>query len=77
MKRELNEDILPDDYPIYGNYLYVADGKVYHSDWHGITVRQLKVREGFKEVRRCDIVGRNDQRNEQAEKMAKYIEDNK
>lgn len=57
---ELNEPILPDDYPIYGDYLYVVDGKVYKSDWHGITVRQLKAKETFKEVRRCDIVGRRD-----------------
>lgn len=55
---ELNEPILPDDYPIYGDYLYVADGKVYRSDWHDITVRQLKVREKFSEVRRCDFAGR-------------------
>lgn len=51
---ELNERILPDDYPIYGDYFYLADGKVYRSDWHGITVRELKAREGFKEVRNCD-----------------------
>jgi hypothetical protein len=50
-----NEEILEDDYPVYGNYLYVADGKVYMSDWHGITVHQLKAKEGFKEVRRCNI----------------------
>jgi hypothetical protein len=57
-KTELDEPILADDYPIYGDYLYVTDGKVYRSDWHDITVRQLKAREGFKEVRRCDIGGR-------------------
>lgn len=53
-----NEGILADDYPVYGNYLYVADGKVYMSDWHGITVRELKQRENFKEVRRCNILAR-------------------
>jgi hypothetical protein len=53
-----NEDILPDDYPIYGDYLYVADGKVYRSDWHGITAAQLKAREKFKELRRCNIAAR-------------------
>ena len=53
-----NENILPDDYPIYGGYLYVADGKVYRSDWHGITVRQLKASEKFTEVRRCNIYAR-------------------
>jgi len=52
------ENVLPDDYPIYADYLYVCDGKPYRSDWHDITVRQLKVREKFKEVRRCNIVAR-------------------
>lgn len=54
-----NEDELPDDYPIYGDYLYVADGKVYRSDWHGITARELKAREGFKSVCRCNIAARH------------------
>ncbi len=54
----LDEPVLADDYPIYADYLYVADGKVVRSDWHGITVRQLKGREGYAEVRRCDIDGR-------------------
>jgi hypothetical protein len=49
-----NETVLPDDYPIYGDYLYLADGKVYRSDWHGITVADLKKIEKFSEVRRCD-----------------------
>jgi hypothetical protein len=49
-----NETVLPDDYPIYGNYIYLADGKVYRSDWHDVTVRYLKAKEGFKEVRRCN-----------------------
>lgn len=55
-----NEDILPDDYPIYGNFLYVADGKLYMSDWHDITVRTLKIHENFSEVRRCNIQARQD-----------------
>jgi hypothetical protein len=49
-----NETVLPDDYPVYGDYLYLADGKVYRSNWHDVTVAELKRREGFKEVRRCD-----------------------
>lgn len=48
------ETVLEDSYPIYGDYFYLADGKVYRSDWHDITVRELKAREGFKEVRKCD-----------------------
>jgi hypothetical protein len=54
----LDEPILEDDYPIYADYLYVADGKVVRSDWHGITVREFKGREGYKELRRCDIGAR-------------------
>jgi len=53
-----DERVLEDDYPVYGDYLYVADGRVYRSDWHGITVGQLKRREKFKEVRRCNISAR-------------------
>lgn len=53
-----NEDVLPDDYPIYGDYLYVVDGKPYRSDYHGITVHELKRREKFTEVRRCNIAAR-------------------
>lgn len=53
-----NEGVLPDDCPVYGDYIYVADGKVYRSDWHGITVGELKRREKFNEVRRCNIYAR-------------------
>ena len=61
----LNEPILEDDYPIYGNYVYVVDGKVVRSDYHEITVRQWKYylyRDTGtlpKEIRRCDILGRS------------------
>ena len=54
-----NEDILPDDYPIYGNYLYVVDGKVIRSDWHDITVRELKLHIHAKEIRRCNMMARS------------------
>jgi len=49
-----DERVLPDDYPVYGGYMYLADGKVYHSDWHGVTVAELKRRENFKEIRSCN-----------------------
>lgn len=55
---ELNEPVLPDDYPVYANYLYVADGKPVMSDWHNITVREFRHHLGAKEIRRCDIYGR-------------------
>lgn len=58
MASELNEPILEDDYPIYADYLYVADGKVVRSDWHGITARRFKHYLGATELRRCDIYGR-------------------
>jgi hypothetical protein len=58
MDKELNEPVLPDDYPIYGMYLYVADGKVIRSDWHDVTVGQLKRLIGASEIRRCDMVAR-------------------
>ena len=62
----LNENILPDDYPMYGGYLYVVDGKVTASDLHDVTVKEYKARTGAKEVRHCDIVGRR-----QAYKLAR------
>lgn len=49
---------LPDDYPVYGDYVYIVDGCIYRSDWHGITVGDLKLRLKAKEVRNCDIYGR-------------------
>jgi len=54
----LDEPVLPDDYPIYADYLYVADGRVVRSDWHGITARQFRNHLGATELRRCDIYGR-------------------
>ncbi len=56
--KELSEPELSDDYPIYGDYLYVADGNLVKSDWHGITARQFKQKIGCKILTRCDIVGR-------------------
>jgi hypothetical protein len=53
-----NEDLLPDDYPIYGDYIYVVDGKPYRSDWHGITARELRLRLKASEIRRCNLVAR-------------------
>ncbi len=54
---KLEEPKLPDDYPVYWDYIYVCDGKIHKSDMKG-TVRDLKIQGGFKEVRRCDIFGR-------------------
>jgi hypothetical protein len=57
-ERHEGEEVLPDDYPIYGNYIYLADGKIYLSDYHDITVRQLKAYERFNEVCRCNLTAR-------------------
>jgi hypothetical protein len=56
--RPLREPVLPDDYPIYAGYVYVADGVPIVSDWHDITAREFKMREGITELRRCDLSGR-------------------
>jgi hypothetical protein len=53
----LDEPILPDDYPVYAGYAYVADGKVISSDVEG-SVARLKRAVKATEIRRCDLVGR-------------------
>lgn len=53
-----NEDVLSDDYPIYGDYLYVVDGKPYRSDYHGITAGELKRNLKATEIRRCNFSAR-------------------
>lgn len=53
----LDEPILSDDYPVYPGYLYVADGRVVQSTFIG-TVTRLKVVLKATEIRRCDIIGR-------------------
>jgi hypothetical protein len=54
------EEVLPDDYPIHYDFLYVCDGRVTASDFgDGATVRTLKAHTGTKEVRRCDFGARN------------------
>lgn len=52
------ERILDDDYPIYADYFYVVDDRVYRSDFHDITVKELRQRLGAREVTSCDIFGR-------------------
>ena len=38
---KIKEEPLPDDYPVYGDYLYVCDGRVIRGDVFG-TVATLK-----------------------------------
>lgn len=52
-----DENILEDDYPVYGDYLYVADGKLIRSDIFG-KVRDLKRSIGANEIRLCNIPAR-------------------
>jgi hypothetical protein len=52
-----NEEVLPNDYPVYCGYAYVADGTPVISMIEG-TVDDLKRSDGFKEVRRCNIFAR-------------------
>lgn len=59
MAAQLDERVLPDDYPVYWDYMYVADGKVIRSDIQG-TVAQLKREVGASVITSCDIYGRNE-----------------
>ena len=54
---DLNERTLPDDYPVYYEYAYVADGRVVVSDVSG-TVMDLKRDTGACEIKNCDLYGR-------------------
>lgn len=56
---KLDERELPDDYPVYWDYMYVADGKVIRSDIQG-TVRDLKRDVGASIITSCDIAGRHE-----------------
>jgi hypothetical protein len=51
------EKVLPNDYPVYWDYFYVADGKVVRSDIKG-TVADLKRDLNAIEIRSCDLVAR-------------------
>lgn len=59
---ELNEPVLPDDYPIYAGYAYVADGKPFTSE-RNTTARRMKEMLGASEIRRCGIFGRIEKEN--------------
>jgi len=60
----INEKVLEDNYPVYGNYLYVCDGKVIKCDIVTGTVADLKkdlmdyYKLSAKEIRSCDIANR-------------------
>lgn len=57
-----NEKILDDSYPVYWDYLYVADGVLIRSDIQG-TVRDLKhyltrLKKSCEEIRSANIIAR-------------------
>ena len=60
----LNERVLPDDYPVHGDYLYICDGKIIRCDLMEGTILDLKMdlRKHYKleakEIKNCDIVER-------------------
>jgi hypothetical protein len=52
-----DEDVLPDNYPVYWDYFYVVNGAPRRSPIKS-TVAGLKRTWGVSEIRRCDIAGR-------------------
>lgn len=54
-----DENILPDEYPVHWDYIYIADGKLIRSDIKG-TVRDLKRDLKATEIRRCNIIARQE-----------------
>lgn len=56
---KLNERILENSYTLYLGYLYVVDGKPWQNLDKEMTVGDLKARSSVKEVKSCDIAGRN------------------
>lgn len=52
-----SEHILPDATPVYFNYCYIADGVIIKNKMimDGMTVRDLKRRGGYDEIRRLEI----------------------
>jgi hypothetical protein len=57
MSQELNEQILPDDYPVNWDYIYVVDGTPRRSDIRG-TVADLKRDLHAQEIKNCDLFNR-------------------
>ncbi len=58
MKHTLLDDetVLPDDYPMHFDYVYIVDN-VFKKSWDSCTVLQYKEAYGVKEIRRCNLFG--------------------
>lgn len=72
-KKELNEPILPDDYPIHAGYAYVFDGRPDTSNSSG-TVGQYKRANSVLEIRRFDMYGREDQKKARERVLTAVVE---
>lgn len=59
--KECDEPILEDNYIMYGDYWYVVDGSPIRSDLHNVTVKEYKRRMKAKEIRRCDLIWRQEE----------------
>lgn len=52
------ETVMPDDAPVYAEYVYIIDGVLTKNWWiHGGTVAHLKSETGAVEIRRCNLFG--------------------
>lgn len=58
MTTTYKETVLPDDYPVYFGYIYVANDKPLICEIDG-NISQLKRQWGVSEIKSCDLVGRN------------------
>lgn len=60
---ELEEEVIPNNYPVFPGYFYIADGEVVQSMVQG-TIKTLRADiltttgKKIKEFKKCDIVGR-------------------
>lgn len=55
-----SEELLPDDYPVHWDYVYLCDGVPRRSHLGGgATVLYLKRDWKCKEIRKCDLAKRN------------------
>ena len=52
-----DETVLPDEHPIHGMYVYIADNRFTRCMCLEGTVGEWKRKEGFREIRRCQLFG--------------------
>ena len=54
-KMLVDETVLSDEHPVFGNYVYIVDNTFARCNWIESTVGEWKRREGHKEIRRCNL----------------------